>query len=248
MDTENLPPSPQTTPEAPLAAETEKPAATASQDTAGAAPQPAARPAPKKEPRPNFVVRFLAWWFDPDTRRGRFNRSASLWVGGFVGVFALGMLSTYLLLYRPLQLDAQQTQTSLKTAQQQLATVQDDLSKARQDLSGAQTQVAGLTASVASLKANVDLLQALSDVNLARLDLATHDTAGARTALAGTGDTLKSLAAFLQSKDASTAQSIQSRLALVLSELPGNPDTAASDLKILADQLGKLQSTYFSQP
>ena len=194
-------------------------------------------PAPEKTAPPAKPSGGL---FNPRTRFGRFMRGLTRVLAIIVGLFALGMLATYLLLYRPLDDQAAKLKAELAQDRQQIAQLQADLDQSRQD-------AARLTAANQSLGQNADqakarqaLLAALAAVNEARYHLAAGDTPAAQAALAGVPTGLNSLGA----APSAGVQDARSRLDLVNQELTRDPKTAASDLAILADQI----STLLKQP
>jgi hypothetical protein len=208
------------------------------------APAAEEAPAPAKR-KPGLLARLFGWWFNPETRLGRFNRAGLRWTVGILAVFAAGLLVAYFVLYRPAQSRALQAQAELVQTRQQLAGVQEQLTAAQGALSTAQGDLQNLRGQVAALEAHVSLLRALNDVNNARLNIADKSITAARLSLTAAGEDVKGLEDFLQSKDPATASALQSRLSLAINELNSSPDVASSDLKILADQLTKLETVYF---
>lgn len=166
----------------------------------------------------------------PLTPFQRFLRAALRWTALVVGVFALGLLSGYILLYQPAQRQNAQLKASLTTANQKAGTTDQLKSENEQ-----------LTQQVNLANGHILLLQALNDANSARLGLANKDTASARKVLTPTSATLDRLVSALGPDQQQTAKAAQARLSLVLTELSSDPTTAASDLAILSKQLVDLE-------
>ncbi len=207
--------------------------------TAGQAP-------PKK--KPGFFGRAMRFLLGANSRVGRFNRKLLRWVGGFVGVFALGMLSTYLLLYKPLVQQYDQAAAAQVAAEQQAKAVQSTQDTVEQNLSNAQDLNQGLVKQLDSANTHVILLQTLNDANQARVALGNKDTASAKTALSAATASLKKLTDVIQSTDASTAKDLQTRLNLAIGEVDANPTNAALDLGIFIKDLTDLESSLYGKP
>jgi hypothetical protein len=182
----------------------------------------------------------LARMYDPQTKFGRFMRGLTRVLAVVVGLFALGVLATYLMLYRPLADEASGLRTQLAQAQQQAGQLQQDLSKAQQDVSQLKKSNAELTASLGQIQGSQAVLTALSSVNLARYYLASGKTADAKSALDAVPAALDDVAKAAGGSNAAQIADIRSRLALAVGEMERDPQTAASDLGILVTQLTDL--------
>jgi uncharacterized membrane-anchored protein YhcB (DUF1043 family) len=204
--------------------------------TENAATSPAAEAAPAEKPRRGFFARL----FNPETRFGRFMRSATRILATVVGLFALGMLAVYLLLYRPSQQQLAQTRADLDQAQAALSTAQAE----RDD---AQAKNDDLAPRLKTAEAHVTLLQAGADVAAARMALLKEDPAAARKALADTPALLDKLAPDLNRVDANLADTLKTRLDLALGEMAKDPELASSDLAIVADRLSEAETTLFGK-
>ncbi|HVN53994.1 MAG TPA: hypothetical protein VMT46_06655 [Anaerolineaceae bacterium] len=210
------------------------------QETAGE-PAPAA---PAKKPRSGV----LNFFFNPDTRFGRFNRATLRVVATVVGLFALGLLSAYLLLYRPAQQELQQTKADLARANQRLDSLQTDLDQARLAQENSNRSSQELSGQTEMANNHVLLLQAMNKANLARLALAKNDPAGAEQALKDAPAILLKLNPAISAENGDLAKSIQTRLNLALNEIRSDPRTATSDLGILNDQFLDLEKKITAGP
>jgi hypothetical protein len=178
---------------------------------------------------------FAARLFDPQLRVGRFMRSLTRTLALIVGFFALGMLATYLLLYKPLADESTGLRSDLAQARQkvdQLQQANTSLTKSNQEMSACVEQGKGRQA----------LLAALAAVNQARADLTANKAADAKKALGDVSTALDQLAPAAGSANTAQIAAFRSRLALALGELDRDPQSAASDLGILSTQLTDLSN------
>ena len=193
-------------------------------ETAGVSVE-AAQPA-----RRSWLFRLLHFLFSPDTRLGRFMRPFLRWTAAVVGLFALGLLVGYLLLYQPtsqqlaaardqigqlndeigrLQVDSTSLQNSLGTANQRLQTAQDDVKKAQ---------------------ARNNLLVVIYDIANARTSLAQKDGAKVMSSLLQAQADMQVLQPYLVANKKELADELNSRLETVRSVLVRDSQMAQSDL------------------
>jgi hypothetical protein len=182
----------------------------------------------------------LARMYDPQTKFGRFMRGLTRALAVVVGLFALGVLVTYLMLYRPLADEASVLRSQLAQAQQQAVQLQQDLGKAQQDILQLKKSNAELTTRMDQTRGSQAVLTALSAVNLARYHLASGKTADAKSALGAVPAALDDVAKAVGGSSAAQIADIRSRLSLASGEMERDPQTAASDLGILVTQLTDL--------
>ena len=196
---------------------------------------PAVPPAVEK-PKQGAVSKVLNFLFSPQTRFGRFMRTLVRWLAAIVGLFALGLLVTYLLVYRPTQQQLDTTQGELKAVQQQLLDVQATLTSTQKGLQDAQSQYQQSQAALKKASLQIHLLWVLNYVNSARLALLNKDGGAAQNALNSAKSEMDAVMADLQTFDPAAANLISTRLSLVISEL-NDPPTAQADLDILYNKL-----------
>jgi len=194
---------------------------------------PAIPPAVKKQGAVSKVLNFL---FSPQTGFGRFMRTLVRWVAAIVGLFALGLLVTYLLVYRPTQQQLDATQIELKGVQQQLLDVQATLTSTQKGLQDVQGQYQQSQAALKKASLRAHMLWVLNDVNSARLALFNKDGGAAQNALNSAKSEMDAAKVDLQAFDPAAANLISTRLGLVISEL-NDPATAQADLDILYAKL-----------
>jgi hypothetical protein len=196
---------------------------------------PSAPPAAEK-PKQSAGSTVLNFLFSPQTGRGRFMRTLLRWVAAIVGLFALGLLVTYILVYRPAQQQLDATQVELKGVQQQLLEVQATLTSTQKGLQDVQGQYQQSQAALKKANLRVRLLWVLNYVNSARLALTNKDGAAAQNALNSAKSEIDGALADLQAFDPAAANLVSTRLGLVISEL-NDPVTAQADLDILYNKL-----------
>lgn len=191
-------------------------------------------PEPEKPPRKNL----FQWWFNPESRFGRFNRRLLRSLVIIVVLFGLGVASLYFLRYQPLQRQYNENQAKLDAA--------------LENLNSLTSQAATLRASSANLQESNDsrlvetgLLRLQRDAAQARAELLAGKPESASAALVSAGKTLTPLAAAFKGADSSLAAAIQARLDLARTEITSDPKTAASDLVILAQQLDEMEALLF---
>jgi septal ring factor EnvC (AmiA/AmiB activator) len=238
---ENNPPASEEKPveEANQTGENPAPAVDTPEKETPAAVTPAAEPEkPAKKP---WLSRALYATFSPETRLGRFMRPFLRWTAAIAGLFALGMLATYLLLYAPATQQLAAVQADLQSVQQQAAKTSSSLAAAQTSLADLQTRYDQSQAALKKAEMRVSLLQVANQVAAARLALDNRDGAAAQKALADARTILNQVLPDVKSIDANAATQLDSRLTLVVSEL-NDPTTAQADLVILATKLSTLDS------
>lgn len=176
-----------------------------------------------------------------ESRMRRFTRALLRWLVIVLVLFAAGVAVIYFTRVQPLEAQQKQaiaTETALKkenTGLQQLRSDNAILTSANKDLN----------AMLAQDKAHMELLRALNNVNSARMFLALEDLANSKKALGPVKDELTAIGTF--ANDQATVKPILDRLNLVLIEIDGNAQTAASDLGIMNDQLVQLEKQLFPE-
>ncbi len=203
-----------------------------SEGEAGAATGPAAVPA-----RRSWFYRFLYFTFSPETRLGRVMRPFLRWTAAVVGLFALGLLAGYLLLYQPVrqQLDAANSQlgqqnNEITRLQGEAVSLQNTLVTANQRLQSAQD---GLQ----KAQARNNLLVVIYDVANARTYLAQKDGGKVLQAIQKAQADMQMVQPYMAANKKELADELTSRLATVNSTLARDPQLAASDLNNLYEAL-----------
>jgi type II secretory pathway component PulM len=205
-------------------------------------PEEGAKPgAPESEPE--NLEEFTAPKQQPETRLQRFLRLSIRWLAGFLIVFALGVLATVFVLYRPASKQLSRARMDLQQSQQQVSELESQVSQLR----GLEAKNTALQDQLDKANLHIRILSALSDVNAARLDIANNDIPSARVNLTNTPDTLKELENLVGANQKDAVTAMQNRLELALGEMDKDSFAALSDLKVLATNLVQLENTFFTQ-
>jgi len=233
----NLQPSEEKPPEATSQVD-EKPPEDASPVETPAAVTPSAEP---QKPARSWLYRFFSSLLSPETRLGRFMRPVLRWMAAIVGLFALGMLATYLLLYTPAAQQLVAARAELQSAQQQAGKTNTALAAAQKSQADLQAQYDQSQAALKKAAVRISLLQVSNLVASTRLALDNRDGASAQKALTDARTILDQVLPDVQDVDANAATQLDNRLTLVISEL-NDPSTAQADLALLASRLSELDS------
>ncbi len=224
--------TPPTAAEATPTEEESQPVAEKAPGEAAAEASPAAVPK-----RRSWFYRFLHFTFSTETRLGRIMRPFLRWTAAIVGLFALGLLAGYLLLYQPTsqQLEAAIGQISQQNAeisrlQAESISLQNTLVAANQRLQAAQ-------ADTQKAQARNNLLVVIYDVANARTYLAQKDGGQVMESIKQAQADMQALQPYLAANKKELADELSSRLETVNSVLVRDPQLAASDLNNLYEAL-----------
>ncbi|NMB91099.1 MAG: hypothetical protein GYA17_22285 [Chloroflexi bacterium] len=206
------------------------------QDYTGVAPGMEAEPSPPpaQETRPRSWLYRL---FSPETRTGRVLRPVLRFLGVVVGLFALGLLAAYLLLYQPAARSLQATRADLHNAQQTLDQTRSALENTRQELEQLRSEHDQLQSQLETADQRIRLMRFSNQVSAAQVALAKRDNSAVQKALQTAQDELDTLLPALQEQDPDVATQIESRFKLIRSEAAQDTKTAQSDLEILSSTI-----------
>ncbi|MEN6409827.1 MAG: hypothetical protein ABFD44_08965, partial [Anaerolineaceae bacterium] len=168
-------------------------------------------------PQKNWFKRFVNWLLSPNTRLGRFNRAALRTLAWVIGFFALGVLVSYLVWYRPMQNELKQTQADLTQAREESAALlvnQGESTRLKDETLQARLDLATATA-------HINLLNVITNVQDVRYYVSDGNTAKARIALGEAKSALEIVMPDISQMDVKLGQSIQERFSLVEKELTG---------------------------
>jgi hypothetical protein len=203
------------------------------------APQPdipaAERPKAPDLKAPSGFRRILFNLFNPETRAGRFTRRLLRTLALVVGVFALGVLAAYLLLYRPVNQQLKETRSEATRAAGELDASQQDLTKARQDLKSAQGQAGQAQTTLEVELARGQVLRAMNSVTRAQLAILSGNKAGAVKSLDTAQGYLQAVQPLLEKRDPQQTSTLLALFTLAKNDLD-------RDLKLANQDLDRLQS------
>lgn len=169
-------------------------------------------------------------------RMRRFWRTSLIWLAVVAIAFTAGVLTFNFLRYQPQLNELAQAYRTTTELQNQVISLTSQLKTATDRL-----------AVLEDVQTHLELLQVLSDVNNARLALIDKDVSAAKAALEKTSRRLEDLAPRISAANASLTASLPQRLALILSGMDINVETAKVDLELLAGNLLDIESTLFSK-
>jgi peptidoglycan hydrolase CwlO-like protein len=188
------------------------------------------------------------------SRLRRFWRASLIWLVVVAAAFLAGVLTYHSLRYKPLTETLAQTQGKLVQAHQTTTDLQTKTDGLNTQLAAAKDQVAALESDKEALQSELDnanthleLLQVLVDTSNARLALVNGNVPAAKVALENTSQLLESLAPRIAAVDANLAGSMPQRLALILSGLDNDTETAKVDLELLTGNLLDVEAALFSK-
>ena len=182
---------------------------------------------------------------------GRFRRGFRLfirWTAGLLLVFALGFLAATILLYLPKSREVVREGDRLDQANATIQELEEQIEAVNLQLEAAENNQEIQQEALDSANLHTMILSALADVTQGRLALASDDPEGARLALTNTPETFQNIAALVDSEQADAVMAMEQRLELALNVLDGDTTAALSDLEVIANNLVKLENTYFVVP
>ena len=202
---------------------------------ARAAEIPSSPPPPEK--KGSLGGRILRHMFSPDTRTGRVVRPIVRGVGFFVGIFALGLLTTYLLLYQPMERKYRAASAMLAATQAQLESKQEELRQSALVLVGSETDRKTAATALQKTAARLALAQALNHVEETRIAVAAKDSAGAHLALTAAESGLRDLQPALLRLTSANPDNLTKVLDLTKGDLDRDAGLAEQDLRRLISEL-----------
>jgi hypothetical protein len=207
-----------------------------------AAPDVVPAPVVEKPRKPSVIYRLLHFLFNPETRLGRFIRTSTRNLAFGVGMFALGMFITLLVIYRPAEGELAITRQNLQAANQTISDNEAKLLETQHQVSTLQAEYNRARADLDKVNARVYLQMMMNQVSIASNAIVARDGPAAQQALTNAKNNFKSLQALNISEVLTTAVAgqIDARLNLVNSELSSDPVTARSDLDLLSNTLSQL--------
>ena len=172
-------------------------------------PGPDRHPDDRETPAAPGRKNLWTFLFNPETRLGRFNRSALRFLAIVLGMFAFGLAVGYVILYQPaqrkvdrLQADLMITSTSLKA---QVSSANAEAAELKTSLDAANRRSEVLTGEKGKLQEELDqanahilVLQFLNNVQAAQSALASNDPNTARNLLLDSRNQLIKMAPIIQ--------------------------------------------------
>ena len=209
-------------------------------------PLPAAETLSEEKPQHSFFYKLLS----PETRIGRFMRPFLRITATVIGFFALGFLTTYILLYRPARSAYEDTFKNLEQTTTQLEETQTQLETSRSEYADLETksqdEIDQLKEDLDLANTRINFLKYKNNINLARRALVFDDEgATALEALNDAEDDLNDLLPSLEKIDPILVGLLGDRLSVVKGELVRDPDQAALELEKLYSDLLEFEMELF---
>ena len=199
----------------------------------------------QEQPAPRKSIAYRL--FSPETRLGRVMRPVLRWLAAIAGLFALGLLAGYILLYQPTQRELDTAQARLAAANQVVDQKNQGLETAQTDLGQAQLTLKQVQSKLDAAASENSLLVVMVEINNARVALVEKDGAAAKTAIAQAQTNLDLGLPYIETQDKVLSDLLQSRLELSAKELVSDPGAAQSDLGKLASDLSDLHQKIFGK-
>lgn len=180
-------------------------------------------------------------------RLRRFWRATLIWLAVIAVAFLAGILTFNYMRYKPLDERLIQAQGELSQATQSISDLKAKLAVASDKVTALERDNQALHSELDAAQTHLELLQVLAQVNNARLALVDGDIPGAKAALENTSAQLEAIAPRIAEGNPALAESMPQRLALILSGLEGDVETAKVDLELLTGNLLDAETALFGE-
>lgn len=180
-------------------------------------------------------------------RLRRFWRATLIWLAVIAVAFLAGILTFNYMRYKPLDERLVQAQGELSQATQSISDLKAKLAVASDKVTALERDNQALHSELDAAQTHLELLQVLAQVNNARLALVDGDIPGAKAALENTSAQLEAIAPRIAEGNPALAESMPQRLALILSGLEGDVETAKVDLELLTGNLLDAETALFGE-
>ena len=221
-------------------------------------PGPDRHPDDRETPAAPGRKNLWTFLFNPETRLGRFNRSALRFLAIVLGMFAFGLAVGYVILYQPaqrkvdrLQADLMITSTSLKA---QVSSANAEAAELKTSLDAANRRSEVLTGEKGKLQEELDqanahilVLQFLNNVQAVQSALASNDPNTSRNLLLDSRNQLIKMAPIIENYKVDLSKNIQARFDFALGKINSDVKGAMSDLTILLENLQDMEKQLFKK-
>ena len=209
----------------------------------GAAEQ--AAPAPQAvEKEPSRLSKFMQRKFGAESPFGRFMHSFIRWTVLILGIFAVGILVSYILFGMPLARQLKDATATIESLNQSLDESTNTMTALKANLESEQDLRLQAQLAVDKVEGRYEALAMTRYVQQAQIALLQKDNAAVKTALDSAEAEMDKLDLYLSSQDADLGDTILSRLSLVQKEYVSDPVTAAQDMEILLDRLAEAEALF----
>lgn len=204
-------------------------------------PTPVAIPAPPETSQPAPSTNGSS----SSSRFRRVIRSIFRWLAIIAGLFGLGLLAGFILLYQPAQHELADAKQRLNQSEQTAAQRQTDLEQAQADRENALKETNKAQSELKIANYRNQILVVMIGVNTARVALHNKDGAAAKSAIEQALFDLARAIPFLETQDKNRADVLKARLELAGKEIVSDPAAALADLDKLSSDLAELYKKLF---
>lgn len=166
-------------------------------------------------------------------------RKGLVWAGIILVSLLIGFGLAYFLLYVPQEQARFDAERELSRLTKQIGELEAELSQTHQQLQETQNQLEQTDGELKALQYSSALTALQLNVTYARLALVTKDLLTARQELSSASTNLKRLIPMIGDKDIENA--LTERLAKVRSSVTSDPEKSLEELRILAENLSRLE-------
>ena len=200
-------------------------------------------PFPSKPERRGLFYHLLS----SETRTGRFMRPLLRWLAAITGLFALGLLAGYFLLYQPAQNQLDSALVKLNEMNQSISQKDKTQLSAQTDRDQALKNLKQAQDDLNKAASENDLLVVFAEVNSVRVALVNKDGQSAKIQIDQAQISLVRAQVYINTQDKTRGDLLQTRLDLASKELVSDPQAALADLDKLAADLTELRQKLFKK-
>jgi cell division protein FtsL len=183
-------------------------------------------------------------------KMGSFQRILLFALIGLVAVavvFLAGFLTDHFVRYSPVKAELSQAKQSITDLQSQVDDLSAQLAAGNDRISALEQDKESLQADLDSANMHTELLGTLVQLKTAHIELQNDNLSGAKVVLSDTAVRLETLKPLVETVDANLAESMQTRLNLILDSMDTDSATAQADLGLLAKNLQSVETLLFGE-
>jgi len=183
------------------------------------------------------------------------------WTFGVLIIFGLGYLTAIFTIYTPKVDELDQSGKNLDNAQSTITALESEIiaqqneidrlgaqiNDLETDISDLQTENQALVEKQSGFQLQITLLKTRSDVISAQVELYQENPAQTRLLLDSASQNLTTVESLLPENLKDVVSPLQNRLELAVGEIENDPETAISDLAILAGDLLEIENALFNE-
>jgi len=202
-------------------------------------------PEEEKPRKPNIFTRLHRWWFNKDSKFGRFNQKALRVLTTIAVLFVIGFAVCYFVLYRPATQDLKGMADKYVALETQYTQAQNDITAQSEEIVVLSAEVIQLTDQLEKEKNHMDLLRLQSDLMEAKYYIADDSFSSARTSLESAKTRLEALEKTISAADTELYKSLMGRLTQAISDLNIKSANTATDVTLIVNQLKEFETKSF---